>query len=73
MRLFACVLMLAVVGAGVARADGSLPARRAGFWQTTMTPTIHMMVNGQPMDRAGQTMITALCTDPATEALERKN
>ncbi len=64
-------LLILGLSSGLASAS-TLPDRRAGFWQTTMTPTMHMTVNGQVMDRTGQTMITALCTDPATEALEHK-
>ncbi|OYV49486.1 MAG: hypothetical protein B7Y73_06405 [Acidocella sp. 35-58-6] len=64
-------LLILGLSSGAAGAS-TLPDRRAGFWQTTMTPTMHMTVNGQVMDRTGQTMVTALCTDPATEALERK-
>ncbi|MDE2200413.1 MAG: DUF3617 family protein [Rhodospirillales bacterium] len=71
--LFAVLLApVLIAAAGDGASAAVLPDRRPGFWQTTMTSTVHMTLNGHATDRTGRPMVTALCTDAATEAMERK-
>ncbi|HUZ63924.1 MAG TPA: DUF3617 family protein [Acetobacteraceae bacterium] len=58
---------MAVLGATASAA--TLPPRRPGFWQTTMT--MEMTLNGKSIPKGAPT-VTAMCTDAATDAIEMK-
>ncbi len=56
------------LGLAAASASTTLPPRKAGLWQTTMTMT--MVMDGQP--HGGQPAVTVLCMDPQVEAVEQQ-
>ena len=56
------------LGIAAAGASTTLPPRKAGLWQTTMTMT--MMMNGET--RGGRPAVSVLCTDPQVEAIEQR-
>ncbi|MDR3520507.1 MAG: hypothetical protein P4L54_02715 [Acidocella sp.] len=65
MRFILMAFGLIMLSASMARADTTLPPRKAGFWVTTMV--MHMQMAGQAPDNDSTPMITAMCTDPATD------
>jgi hypothetical protein len=71
-RLTLGLLALAAAMAlpGAARADGPFPTRKPGFWVTTMV--MHMSMPGMVADKDSTPIISAMCTDPATDALSMK-
>ncbi len=66
------VLTLAIALLTCAASPATLPARKPGFWQTTMTMS-GITLHGHPYKppagqaRAGQASVTAICLDPATD------
>jgi hypothetical protein len=63
-----------VVGAALlgsaARADGSFPPRKPGWWQTTMVMTMSM--KGQPPDNDTTPFTSLMCSDATTDAITMK-
>jgi hypothetical protein len=66
--LFAVAAAIALPGA--AGADQTFPPRKPGFWVTTMV--MHMSMPGMVADKDSTPIISAMCTDPATDALSMK-
>ncbi len=62
--MFAAAVMLPAF-ASSASAGTPLPSRKAGFWVGSMV--MHMTMAGQPPDTDSTPMVTAMCTDPATD------
>lgn len=53
-----------------ARAEGSFPPRKPGWWQTTMVMTMNM--KGQPPDHDTTPLNSFMCSDAATDAITMK-
>ncbi|MBU6499091.1 MAG: DUF3617 family protein [Rhodospirillales bacterium] len=56
-----------LVCAAAASAASVFPPRRAGFWETTMT--MAMTLKGKPVDSDKAPWVSAMCADPATDAI----
>jgi hypothetical protein len=48
-----------------AKADTTLPPRKPGFWMTSMV--LHAQKAGKAPDNSDVPVVTAICTDPATD------
>jgi hypothetical protein len=70
--IMAAALPALLLSTAVAHADSTLPLRKPGLWQTTMTMKMTMngmaMPNGMP--GGGAPIVTAMCSDAATDAKE---
>ena len=69
LRRAAMFAPIGVAAFGATASAATLPPRRPGFWQTTMT--MDMTLNGKSIPK-GAPIVTAMCTDAATDAIEMK-
>jgi hypothetical protein len=65
MRTLTALLAAALITPTLAHAGTTLPTRKAGYWVSTMV--MHMTMEGAPPDTDNTPMVSAMCTDPATD------